>query len=463
MHTSSRSRLIASAMMLMASCALFVGLTFAWFTDSVANKGNAINAGKLSVVLQKDLMDDGSEGWSNVAEAEPVFQDFTFEPGKSAAVKLRVVNTGTLAIKYELRFTNVQATGGIDQRLEVYLVPSSVANPGELLTETNKIGTLANLVADGKPIATDSVLAPSSTSEPAIGEIGCLVIKLPENAGNAYQGGNVTFDLELVTTQAASEANGFGDNQYDAGALVNKESTVSTSDDLNGILSEFDAADGALKAYRITLGNNLECNGIKNANSGSRLVVDLNGKTLSAAQSVGQGALRNGMWFAQGTTNVIKNGTFGFSSNNSHAKCLIQNYSNLTLRDVNLDASQVSGLDWAVSSNCGTVLIAGNTNIIAPANSIALDVMHYHNAAYMSEGSHVVIDDTMSGTIDGKIKVYCSDSENRPVTDRGATLVIMGGTFKNSGLTLDEFRAFVPEGYTVTQVDDGSFQVNKAS
>ena len=69
----------------------------------------------------------------------------------------------------------------------------------------------------------------------------------------------------------------------------------------------------------------------------------------------------------------------------------------------------------------------------------------------------------MTGTVDGKIDVYCYRSGKvvKPVDDGGATLVIKGGTFKNSGLTLAKFKAFVPSGYTVTTNADGSFTVSR--
>ena len=90
-------------------------------------------------------------------------------------------------------------------------------------------------------------------------------------------------------------------------------------------------------------------------------------------------------------------------------------------------------------------------------------VMHWETPAYKAEGTSVTFDETMTGTVDGKIDVYCySDSGVvRPVVDGGATLTIMGGTFVNSGLTLEQFKAFVPTGYTVTTNTDGSFTVSK--
>ena len=86
--------------------------------------------------------------------------------------------------------------------------------------------------------------------------------------------------------------------------------------------------------------------------------------------------------------------------------------------------------------------------------------MHWETPAY-TEGTSVTFDETMTGTVEGKIKVYCYRNGNEiAVDDGGATLTIMGGTFVNSGLTLDQFKAFVPAGYTVTETN-GSYTVSK--
>ena len=47
--TTTKKSLLASGLSLAVSAALLVGTTFAWFTDSVTNKGNKIQAGKLSI------------------------------------------------------------------------------------------------------------------------------------------------------------------------------------------------------------------------------------------------------------------------------------------------------------------------------------------------------------------------------------------------------------------------------
>ena len=199
--------------------------------------------------------------------------------------------------------------------------------------------------------------------------------------------------------------------------------------------------------------------GIKTAN-GNSLKVDFGGNTVSVAQPVGSaGTETNGMQLLQGSMVTLKNGTYKPSS--STVQILVQNYSDLTLEDVTLDGTSSSNCGYIISSNCGDVVIKGDTDIIAPAGKIALDVMHWEGTGYEDEGTSITFDETMTGTVDGKIEVYCQrgDQTVKPVTDGGATLTIKGGTFMNTGLTLEEFRAFVPAGYVVTETAAGVYTV----
>ncbi len=49
MQKTNSRKLAASVALAAASVALLLGLTFAWFTDSVKNEGNRIQAGTLGI------------------------------------------------------------------------------------------------------------------------------------------------------------------------------------------------------------------------------------------------------------------------------------------------------------------------------------------------------------------------------------------------------------------------------
>lgn len=291
-------------------------------------------------------------------------------------------------------------------------------------------------------------LAPEAISE-------AIVISghMREDAGNEYQ--NLCIEgigITVSATQDTVEYDSY-DNQYDANA-----NSVFFAQSL--------AALTPGTPMTITLTENVgNITGIK-TEAGEDLTVDLNSNTLTVGSPVGSsGTVSNGMQLLQGSDVTLANGTYAPDPGNTSVQILVQNYSNLTLDSVTLDARGFTNCGYALSTNCGEVLIKGNTNIYVDAGKTALDVMHWESvASYKAAGTHVVFDATMTGTVDGKIEVYCyrNGVAVKPVDDGGATLTIMGGTFINSGLTLAEFQAFVPTGYAVTTNADGSFTVHAA-
>ena len=100
---NTKKSLIASGISLAVSVALLVGSTFAWFTDSVTNKGNKIQAGSLKIgAYAYDLDMDGTGDSFTVADVNggnafkfeadpqdlktvdsPIINETLWEPGKS--------------------------------------------------------------------------------------------------------------------------------------------------------------------------------------------------------------------------------------------------------------------------------------------------------------------------------------------------------------------------------------------
>lgn len=228
------------------------------------------------------------------------------------------------------------------------------------------------------------------------------------------------------------------------------------------------AADGAT----ITLAEGTNGNGIVFAEgqfASKGLTIDFNGHTYSVGGvlvgSAGTGT--NAFQLLKGNKITFKNGTIaGVTEGTKPAKdtpnwhgapaIVIQNYCDLTL-----DNMTVTGGDetrYIVSTNCGKVVIKGDTNIYAKAGAYALDVMHWENDSYKDAGTSVTFDETMTGTVNGKIDVYCyrvtgkNESTGKdiwdsvPVDDNGAVLTIEGGTFTvdPSAFLADESLIAVP-------------------
>ncbi len=238
---NARKSLAVCVLAVLASTALLIGSTFAWFTDSVTNRGNEIESGTLAIAL-------------NGGDETPLFQGggFLWEPGSSQNASAALSNEGSLWLKYTVAVDNlttddtIAPAADITEVLDVYRVEGKAS--GEVsdadLTDANKLGTLAELTAEGGTLGT-GVLAPKGYT----GQDGSpnatftLVIKMQESAGNEYQGARVGFDIVVRATQYTHEADGFGNSQYDAAAGVETQEEFLAAAEKGGNITLWDDID----------------------------------------------------------------------------------------------------------------------------------------------------------------------------------------------------------------------------
>ncbi len=110
-----KKSLLASGLALLVCFALLMGATFAWFTDSVSNTGNRIEAGELKIDFywfkwDKDAGQFTQVGMNEWAGTGKMSAE-NWEPGQSDALLVRVDSMGTLASKLRLRFDVIQDSG----------------------------------------------------------------------------------------------------------------------------------------------------------------------------------------------------------------------------------------------------------------------------------------------------------------------------------------------------------------
>ena len=448
-NTKTKKALFMSVLSMVLCIAMLIGMTFAWFTDTASTGVNKIQAGNLKV----DIVDEesgasiknGTMGFVNKEGSENIL----WEPGVTFKTKgFKVKNEGTLALKYKLAIDTSGITGNRDL-LEV--ITFSVVDKDDNAVDLNNDGHLvANATSDAYYIKAH----------------------MDEAAGNKYQGMSIDgIAITVVATQMKYESDSYG-NTYDEDAGYPEIKTVTDATSIAAAVA--DLATAGNKTVLVTVAKNMDKTSAIKTAKGNTLTMDLNGKTVGVSYGDGSAnTTTNGMQLLQGSTVTLKNGTYKANHGNDadhNIAILIQNYSNLTINNCTLDmreANDTAGnsrkTSYALSTNCGKIVIKGNTNIYSRAREYALDVMHWENTSYKEEGTSVVFEESMTGTVDGKIDVYCYRNNRvvKPVDDNGATLVIKGGTFKNSGLSLEQFKAFVPAGYTVTINADGSYTVSK--
>ena len=465
-RSTSKRALLTSVLSIALCLSMLIGTTFAWFTDTASTAVNKIQAGKLDVALEMKVTENGVKKWVtaegktlNFVKAEGhEDEEVLWEPGATYQLpELRVVNNGNLALKYKIVISGAEDATEDDK------------NDLQLL---DVIDWTYTVNGETYTLGTDKKLGVASATDEGATGYDTLTIKgqMQTSASNDYQGMAIEgIAITVVATQDTVESDSVN-NEYDKDATYPKVATDAAS--ITDAVAELATAGN--KNVVVNVANDLTGTaGIVTA-KGNTFELNMNGKTVGV--NYGQGSANtttNGMQLLQGSTVTLKNGTYAAEHGNDadhNIAILIQNYSNLTIDNCTLDMRKANdpsgnskGTSYALSSNCGNISIKGNTSIYARSGNYALDVMHWENASYKDEGTHVVFEDSMTGIVDGKIDVYCyrGSSIVKPVDDGGATLVIKGGTFKNSGLTLEQFKAFVPAGYTVTTNADGSYTVSK--
>ena len=179
----------------------------------------------------------------------------------------------------------------------------------------------------------------------------------------------------------------------------------------------FDAVEGETEdPVTITLIKSCEGDGIALwAADKKNIILDLNGETYTCVKNaVGStGTESQGFHVEDGNTLVIKNGTIT-SRAGSGVKMLINNYTDMTLEDVTLDGTNLevahkAGTETVVpnytfSNNGGTVMVEGNTSIIATPTRD--NIVNY--ALDACKTAKVTLNTT--GTITGNIEVTAGEN-----------------------------------------------------
>ena len=237
---------LASALSLTLSASMLVGTTFAWFTDSVTNAGNKIQAGTLDIDLY-DVANSGPEV-EITNESAPLFNYAKWEPGYRASKVLKVENDGTLALKFKMDIVKTASVGGADicDVIEVWATAPAAsydASNYEWSTDYTYRGTLNEMMAEGDGAIHGTLLEGESAYQG-------IVLKMSEDAGNEYQGAVAEFDISLRATQFTYEEYSY-DNEYDATYTLGEPFTVgaSTPKVANMKLTGF---DGCSVSWRLT-------------------------------------------------------------------------------------------------------------------------------------------------------------------------------------------------------------------
>ncbi len=495
----TQKSLLASGVALLASAALLAGTTFAWFTDSVVNTGNKIQAGNLSIgAYAYDLAEDGeggftiagvnggnpfkfeTEGQDLKTDKNPIINDTLFEPGKSSAKLLKVENEGTLAAKIKVDFT--VEDGGLMEALwfDFVKVENGAAVGSFTRRPMNTLETFA-----------ENLELPLLENGDNVQFI--LIYGMYESAGNAFKEKSFTADVAILATQYTKEEDGFGNDQYDKDASLNFV-PVESEQGFVEALADVKSGDQIVLNQNISSeGKNLDFLGVadvemdfaghtvavENDNIALRVIgsadnrasavfsdgaisagagtyctigaslaeVTLNNMTLNNITPYGNSVKafnggvinlnnvqsrseKGGAMEAAGGTINVNGGTFvqvGEHDWNSCLGAVSNNTGTLNVRDVTATGDNYG---FYIFSSGGTINLYSGTFKAATVLKADLDLNRYPDAK-------------------GTINVYGGSFDGAIDINKNCTLNIEAGTFANTGLTLEQFRAYVAEGYKV--------------
>ncbi len=289
---STKSRLLLSALSLLVCISMFVGSTFAWFTDSVSSVNNIIKSGNLDVEVEYSY--DG-ETWTKLENSESIFKDTLWEPGHTQAVALRVSNVGSLALKYSVATNIVSEKTGINVYGKEFKLSEVLKLGHSAIQQDGQVGDIymgmllgkrdsalqANWIGFGAPVQ-----IPTPELLPSAAHVMVLVITMPETVGNeanhkTNEAGEdnqpkITFGVTVNATQLMHEEDSFG-KDYDAGAEYGKV-----------LFKTEDIRDAAGNGEDFVLGDDMNVTADQSTPYGNKTglihkggVFDGNGKTLT--------------------------------------------------------------------------------------------------------------------------------------------------------------------------------------
>ena len=299
---------------------------------------------------------------------------------------------------------------------------------------------------------------------------GVPAVKKATETGNlAITGGTFSSDVsEYLAEGYVQNANGEVGSREEM--MV---AEVITAEGAEQYTSLAEAVEAAANNSVIKLLKDTEGDGIVIDTSKKNLTIDFNthSYTVSGSTVGSSGTETNAFQFLTGGSLTLKNGSIIFA-NQKTLLIGLQNYCNLTLENMVIDASQASApCQYAISNNCGTVQFIRNTSIKAYKNQTAFDSCKFGSYEIPTVKIHTT--GTITGDIElsgGKLEISAGTFEGNIRTVSGyaeGDAIITGGTFSSDvseyldeGLGQDANGTVgkVEEGFAAVRIGDTYYQ-----
>ena len=306
---STKKSLVLSTLSLIMCVAMLLGTTYAWFTDSVTSGRNIIQAGNLDVELYHN-------GTKVTKDTSDLFKVDAWEPGVIAYENFKVVNEGSLALKYAFSLNvfdkNTYKGKDLSQVIKAVVVDGGFTptgtTPEAKRDEAQKLSGYTSIADFQK----DGHLDTKNASD----TYGVVLYWIPGENDNDYNVNNgdttddnkdalfIEFGVTLVAIQYTYESDSF-DKQYDIeapwlggvgelpAASEDGKIHITTAEQLAALAKE--ANSGAnLSNKAIVLDKDIDLNNVSwtpisvGQGKGEKFVFDGNGHTVLNLKSTGK-------------------------------------------------------------------------------------------------------------------------------------------------------------------------------
>lgn len=424
-------KFISSILTLALFLSMFIGTTYAWFTDSAGSSDNIIRAGNLDIEMywSDTLLEADSADWNNVENNgnEAIFNYDKWESGYTEVKYIKIVNEGNLALKYMLNIVPSGDAGILADVIDVYYVenPTSVLTR-QMINDVVSVGVLSEVFS--KNICDNGILLPANAKERSYtcGEvIVAIALKMQETAGNEYQtlGSSCNFDVQLFATQYTYEEDVFNNN-YDTDATYYVTDTKTLATALANGEDVTLGADIVLTADDVTW----DYNGATNKAAhlyipeNAELTLDLNGYTLTNTHV--SPTVRHDVIANYGTLTLTDSEGSGklISDNNSENVQVSGGFAVCSYGDLNLQNVTIDG-----NTGSYTIYVDGVGNTLTVDNA----TVSGRGALAVYNGAHGIVN---SGEF--SIDVLTSNARDNVLCLYNATADVYGGSFDGTRKTL---------------------------
>ena len=423
----TKKSLLFSGLALMMSALLLAGTTFAWFTDSVTNKGNTIQSGDLQMDVYWFKWDVNEGKFVQTTMDNAKMSAENWEPGQSNAILMRLDNVGSLTSQVKLSFDVTEDTGLTDALWFNVIEGENYAE----MTTTQPEHTKAPLYSTDTTVTCMSELEswedpyqakftsvwPTDGKETEWRHWYLIEYGMYADAGNEYMNKTMTADIHLDVKQYTYEEDGFGNPNYDEDAFV-ADFEVKDTAELENALSQAKAGD------TIALTNDIALD-----------------KPLTIKQDVtidGMGSTISGQPITATADVTFKNVTLSKPTNNNNNATLVYGYTGCevltfegcTFADPQWEAMQITSANFKklVVNNCTFTAanVEGAESSYGNAADEAIRYIHIEPKA----SDKVVADITITNNTfkncdkikDSIVGIYYVD---------GSTITVGGNTFEN--------------------------------